>query len=288
MLAELGTGIGLVALGIAILTVPRSTPLIGGLPAWVGSTIGALGLVLCVLSIGTFAVELRHTRRGWFRRAALRVWERSPIDITWRNAEPAVAPAPRGFLDFEEDWTRAIGDINAILPKIGTEVAKMGPRLTKHAADLTAAKDAVVGVRIRRAKESARTFKRHAKSLERSERRLREDVRTMSENYMALLENETTRPNASNPEVLNTMKAGSIAAGAGIEGYRQTVIGIRKMAVEQNVNQTSDRLANVLGALKADIDGVVKFCDDGLAAIRRYAAPPSNVTSRRTRRRRGR
>src|SRR6266851_3392406 len=248
-----GAGVGLL---IVALTVTQRAI---GLWWWIALAIGA------ILFGGNLLALVVEPIVATFREA----WARSPVEVQIRRKrKKAEAPrAERGFLDFEKDWLRAMDDINAILPKIGVEVEKIGPRLTKHAADLVAAKGARVEVRIRRAKESAHTFKRHADSLGRMERKLREGIRIMRENYMALLANETTRVAVSNPAVLSQMKAGSIAGGTSIDGYRQTVIGIRNLSVEREVNETSDGLANVLGALIGDIDEVVKFCDDALVAI---------------------
>jgi hypothetical protein len=78
-IAELGTGVGVVAVGIALLALPQKTPLIGGLPTWVGLGIFFLGLFLILVSTGTFIYE---------RVGSPRIYLRSPL-----YREPA---SPRG------------------------------------------------------------------------------------------------------------------------------------------------------------------------------------------------
>jgi hypothetical protein len=59
--AEVGTGIAVMALGLGALALPPNTPYVGT-PSWVGLSVVAFGLAVCVLSTSTYAWEL--TRRG--------------------------------------------------------------------------------------------------------------------------------------------------------------------------------------------------------------------------------
>jgi hypothetical protein len=51
--AEVGTGVAIMALGLAALALPPTTPIIGT-PSWVGLGLIALGLAVGLLSTGTY------------------------------------------------------------------------------------------------------------------------------------------------------------------------------------------------------------------------------------------
>src|SRR5712691_6170383 len=249
---RLGTGLAIT--GLALIAIPAAERFGLALSSQLAASVflgGAITLICGIALVIHAAVPDRRVVGRGLRVAGERLWERSPIDITRRHRPPPEPPA-RGFLDFEKDWQTAMDDINATLPKIANELEKNTPRVQKHAARLAAAKGTKIDVRIKRARESARNFNRHAESLERLERRLRAGVRAMVENYMALLDNATTRANVSNPGVLTSMKSSTAEATASVDGYRQTVIDIRAMSVELEVNRAASRLITVLGAMIAD------------------------------------
>ena len=61
--AEVGTGIAVMALGLGALALPPTTPYIGT-PSWFGLSLIALGLAICVLSTSTYAWELTRGRHS--------------------------------------------------------------------------------------------------------------------------------------------------------------------------------------------------------------------------------
>lgn len=83
-ITELGTGVGVMALGVALLVVPGRTALIGGTPAWVGEGLFFVGLGLILLSTGTYI---------WERTGSRRLFVRSPL-VLGRPQPPSRQPPP--------------------------------------------------------------------------------------------------------------------------------------------------------------------------------------------------
>lgn len=266
---------------------------IGGLAVaivavWAGSRDPLTILYVALAAFVVVAIAFEVLQQPWGRRWVPELPFDVRLTVARKNAKPRPPPkqGERGFLDFEKDWQRAIDDISAVMTKLTADQEKFNPRLVKQGEALAASKGTGIDTRIRRARESARAFSQHAESQERLERRLKASVRVMTENYMALLANPTTRANVSNPQVLSNLKASTIANSAGIDSYRTTMVAIRALSVEQEVNLATDRLIEVLTELKSDVDGVTKFCDEALVAIKQHAASPGAKPQRSKKRRR--
>ncbi len=272
-------------LGIVLALLALSTAILGPLAPW-ALVIAAIlilgGLIGLSIEAARPLAKLRsaitgqlHSIDGWL--------ERPRLVRTMPRVTVPPQPGERGFLDYERDWGRAIGASTKLMEKIGQEMGRNTGRVTRDAGRLAAAKGAPIKTRIRRAQESARTLKKHADRLEVLEVQFARNIKVMSENYMALLANPTTRQAVSIPGPLTTMRAGSIASRQSTNTYRSTVLEMRKISVEQTVNQQSDRLASVLGKLSDDMGSVVTFCDQALATIRGNG-PSSAKSKRRSRR----
>jgi DNA-binding CsgD family transcriptional regulator len=61
LIAEVGTGVAVMALGLGILTMPPDTPLIGSWRDWIGLTGLTSGLLFAVVSIAMYLWEHGHT-----------------------------------------------------------------------------------------------------------------------------------------------------------------------------------------------------------------------------------
>jgi DNA-binding CsgD family transcriptional regulator len=59
--AEVGTGIAIMALGLGALALPPNTRYVGT-PSWIGLSLVAFGLAVCLLSTSTYAWELTRGR----------------------------------------------------------------------------------------------------------------------------------------------------------------------------------------------------------------------------------
>jgi DNA-binding CsgD family transcriptional regulator len=62
LIAEVGTGVAVMALGLGILTLPPDTPLIGDWRDWIGLTLMTGGLIFSAISIAMFLWERGQTR----------------------------------------------------------------------------------------------------------------------------------------------------------------------------------------------------------------------------------
>jgi DNA-binding CsgD family transcriptional regulator len=62
--AELGTGIAIMALGLGSLALPVTTPLLGSSKDWLGLTFLIAGLIFCGLSTATYFWERSHTNNS--------------------------------------------------------------------------------------------------------------------------------------------------------------------------------------------------------------------------------
>jgi DNA-binding CsgD family transcriptional regulator len=60
LIAEVGTGVAVMALGVGVLTLPPGTPVIGDWRDWIGLSLLAAGLVFAVVSIAAYVSEHRH------------------------------------------------------------------------------------------------------------------------------------------------------------------------------------------------------------------------------------
>jgi hypothetical protein len=60
-IAELGTGVAIMALGLGSLSLPVDTPLLGSSKDWLGLSLLIGGLVFCALSTATYFWEHTHT-----------------------------------------------------------------------------------------------------------------------------------------------------------------------------------------------------------------------------------
>lgn len=63
MIAEIGTGIAVMALGVGILTLPPDTPVIGSWRAWIGLSLLIVGLLFSAVSIAMYSWERAHAKR---------------------------------------------------------------------------------------------------------------------------------------------------------------------------------------------------------------------------------
>jgi DNA-binding CsgD family transcriptional regulator len=59
-IAELGTGIAIMALGLGSLALPVDTPILGNLKDWLGLSLVIAGLIFCGLSTATYFWERSH------------------------------------------------------------------------------------------------------------------------------------------------------------------------------------------------------------------------------------
>jgi hypothetical protein len=59
---EVGIGIATMALGLGALVIPPNIPIIGNIPSWVGLGVAAIGLAFCLLSAGTYLLQLLGRR----------------------------------------------------------------------------------------------------------------------------------------------------------------------------------------------------------------------------------
>jgi DNA-binding CsgD family transcriptional regulator len=57
LVAEIGTGVAVVALGVAVLALPPDTPLIGGWRDWIGLSVVVAGFLFGAVSLATFFSE---------------------------------------------------------------------------------------------------------------------------------------------------------------------------------------------------------------------------------------
>jgi DNA-binding CsgD family transcriptional regulator len=60
LIAEVGTGVAVMALGLGILTLPPETPLIGDWRGWIGLSLLAAGLLFSVVSTAMYVSEQMH------------------------------------------------------------------------------------------------------------------------------------------------------------------------------------------------------------------------------------
>jgi len=93
-IAELGTGVGVVAVGIALLAVPQKTPLIGGLPTWMGLGIFFLRVLLILVSTGTFIYERVGSPRIYVRSPLYRERARTNPPTPAAVSPPAATASP--------------------------------------------------------------------------------------------------------------------------------------------------------------------------------------------------
>ena len=63
LIAEVGTGVAVMALGLGMLTLPPDTPLIGGWREWLGLSLVIGGFLYGAVSIAMYAWERGHSTR---------------------------------------------------------------------------------------------------------------------------------------------------------------------------------------------------------------------------------
>ena len=63
LVAEIGTGVAVMALGLGILTLPPETPLVGGWRDWIGLCLLIGGLLFSTVSIAMFSWERAQSKR---------------------------------------------------------------------------------------------------------------------------------------------------------------------------------------------------------------------------------
>ena len=63
LVAEIGTGVAVMALGLGILTLPPETPLVGGWRDWIGLCLLIGGLLFSTVSIAMFSWERAQSNR---------------------------------------------------------------------------------------------------------------------------------------------------------------------------------------------------------------------------------
>ena len=230
------------------------------------------GLEVSGVEDARFALALWAFAGLWLL-AAFAAWDpirsrlpRLPFVISIQGVasrKPVVIPRPaeKGFLDFIVEFQENGKRLNNLVEKIGRETAAMGANIQRQTPRLKAATNNPARAR-RIASKAARDMDKFSTFLERELPNLKNYIESMTGNWASWLQWKLDNAGLSDAEkkevrvATTTFRNASRSGRSGIRGLRDSVQGVRDIAVSQEVNRATEHrllpaLDEVIGALRS-------------------------------------
>jgi hypothetical protein len=196
---------------------------------------------------------------------------RSPlVKKRGRTPKPQPPVAPRGLWDYRRDADRAAALVNKTMEEMSVEMGRQTKRSTAHAKRMgTAAKGSVSVERAYElAAKAAADINKHAAAMERLEANHRSASNAMAQNFSAWLAGTPAGTDLSSwMTALRQIAQASRAGCASTDGYRQSVVALRRQNINQPLNQACERLSDVLGKIIENIRGTEQFAESSLQLL---------------------
>lgn len=170
-------------------------------------------------------------------------------------------PAEKGFLDFIVEFQENGKRLNKSVGKIGRETAAMGANIRRQTPRLKAATNNPARAR-RIASKAARDMDRFSTFLERELPNLKNSSESMTGSWASWLRWQLDNASLSDAEkkevrvATTTFRNASRSGRSGIKGLRDSVQGLRDIAVSQDINRATEHrllpaLDEVIGTLRS-------------------------------------
>ncbi|MGH2444887.1 MAG: hypothetical protein ACRDGD_02425 [Candidatus Limnocylindria bacterium] len=217
------------------------------------------------------------------------VADRSPVIVRSpivRKPRRAIDSTTLGFLDFELAANRATRRMIKSLTRIVSNTRAVGAYVGKSTPRVQALVTKSTEERVRVSRDVGRRLDKYANGLDRLQVSLRGDIGVMSTSFLKRVEYlEPEGAESIRPTIVGMQEAVANARPS-IVGYRNATMDLRARSLQQRVNESADRMVEILGRLVSDFDAVTRFTTDCLTAIDAKVAQTRQVRRATARRRR--
>jgi hypothetical protein len=261
-------GIGLPETGIV-------TPEIGG----------ALVALAIMLTLTVLITPHEHTTRLWLL-ARLPIAFRFPVYRKVRQQKPTRAPGELGALDYEMRMLAASEELSRLLNRVAKLIASTGNVAQKFTPRMEKASNASTAERVKISRDYAREAEPFVVELETIGPRYTAVAAEMSENGLKRVrafpqQTDLTELRGTYVDLRKTITEGQ----GSMTGLRDALQNVRRISIQQAVNENADRQIAVVDDLIRDTGVISAFCTQAIQEIdQRNQASGNSRAARRARR----